>query len=89
MIINHMEEVVRNCLTHILDTDPAYASICRCQTCTDDILAKALNNVKPCYITTKKGEVYAEYSSLEIQSQAEVIAEVIKAIEFVSKHPNH
>ena len=52
-------------------------------------MAKALNNLKPYYITTKKGEVFAEYSSLETQHHAEVITEVIKAIEFISKNKMH
>jgi competence protein ComFB len=55
----------------------------------DDMMAKALNNLKPYYITTKKGEIFAEYSSLETQHQAEVITEVIKAIEFVTKNKKH
>ncbi|WMJ78622.1 MULTISPECIES: late competence development ComFB family protein [unclassified Sedimentibacter] len=89
MVINYTEEIVKNCLTGLLKNDPAYKEICKCEQCIDDITAKALNNLKPNYITTKKGEVYAEYSSLEFQHQAEVIAEVIKAIEFISKHPSH
>ncbi len=89
MIINYMEEIVKNCLNSILKSDPAYADICRCEHCIEDIMAKALNNLKPYYITTKKGEVFAEYSSLVTQQQAEVIAEVIKAIEFISKNPGH
>lgn len=89
MILNYMEEIVKNYLKNILKTDTAYANVCKCEQCIDDIMAKALNNLKPCYITTKKGEVYAEYSSLETQHQAEVIAEVIRAIEYVAVHPNH
>lgn len=84
-----MEEIVGNYLKNILKTDKTYADICTCEHCIDDIMAKALNNLKPYYITTKKGEVFAEYSALETQHQAEVISEVIKAIEFVSKKPNH
>lgn len=89
MVVNYMEEIVRNYLNSVLKTDPSYGNICRCEQCIDDILAKALNNIKPYYITTKKGEIFAEYSSLETQHQAEVITEVIKAIEFVSNHPKH
>lgn len=83
-----MEEIVKNCLNGILYTS-AYDSVCKCEQCIDDIMAKALNNLKSYYITTKRGEVFAEYSSLETQHQAEVIKEVIKAIEFVTHHPNH
>lgn len=89
MVTNYMEEVVKSYIFKILDSDPGYAGICRCEQCIDDIMAKALNNVKPYYITTKKGEVYAEYSSLETQNHAEIITEVVKAIDFVSKHKNH
>jgi competence protein ComFB len=84
-----MEEIVRDYLKNILKTDPMYTDICKCEHCLDDIMAKALNNLKPYYITTKKGEIFAEYSSLETQHHAEVILEVVKAIEFVSKKPNH
>ncbi|MFA9423915.1 MAG: late competence development ComFB family protein [Sedimentibacter sp.] len=89
MVINYMEEIVKNYLDSILDTDPSYSNICRCSHCIDDIMAKSLNNLKPYYITTKKGEVFAEYSVLETQHKTEVITEVIKAIEFVSTHKNH
>ena len=89
MIVNYMEEIVRNYLQNFLKTDETYANTCKCEQCIDDIMAKALNNLKPYYITTKKGEVFAEYSSLETQHHAEVITEVIKAIEFVSKNKMH
>lgn len=89
MVVNYMEEVVKDYLKNILNSDPAYKDICKCELCIEDIMAKALNNLKPYYITTKKGEVFAEYSSMETQNHAEVISEVIKAIEFVSRKPMH
>jgi competence protein ComFB len=89
MVVNYMEEIVENYLNNVLKTDKAYTDTCKCSSCMDDMKAKALNNLKPYYITTKKGEVFAEYSSLEAQHHAEVITEVIKAIEFVSKNKKH
>lgn len=89
MVWNYMEEIVRNCINNILHTNAEYADICKCEQYIDDIMAKALNNLTPYYITTKKGEVFAEYSSLETQHQAEVIKEVIKAMEFVSHDSEH
>ncbi len=88
MILNYMEEIVNDYLQKTLK-NPEYASICKCEHCMDDIKAMTLNNLNPFYITTKRGEVFAEYSSYEIQHQAEIIKEVIQAIEFVSLHPNH
>ncbi len=89
MVINYVELCVKRFLENTLKTDPNYSDICKCEQCIDDILAKALNNIKPFYITSKTGEVYAEYNSLEIQNSAEVIKEVISAIEFVSKNKRH
>lgn len=89
MIVNYMEEIVQSFLDQTLKNDPTYTNICTCEQCIDDIMAKTLNNIKPYYITTKTGEVYAEYSSLATQNHAEVIAEVIRSIEFVSKNKNH
>jgi len=89
MVINYVELCVKRFLENILETDPNYSDICKCEQCIDDILAKALNNIKPFYITSKTGEVYAEYNSLEIQNNAEVIKEVISAIEFVSNNKKH
>jgi len=88
MILNYMEEIVSRYLEKALK-DPRYASICKCDYCKEDIMAMSLNNLTPFYVTTKRGEVYAEYSSYEVQHQAEIIKEVIRAIEFVSVHPNH
>nr|WP_312577420.1 late competence development ComFB family protein [Sedimentibacter sp.] len=89
MVINYVELCVRRFLDNVLKTDPNYSHICKCEQCIDDILAKSLNNIKPFYITSKTGEVYAEYSSLEIQNNTEVIKEVISAIEYVSKNKRH
>lgn len=88
MVWNYMEEIVKNCLNSILYTS-AYDDVCKCEQCVDDIMAKALNSLKPYYITTKRGEVFAEYSSLETQQHAEVIKEVINAIDFVTHNPNY
>lgn len=89
MVINYMEQIVKEYIDNALENEKSYKDICKCAQCIDDIMAKALNNLKPYYITTKKGEVFAEYSSLETQHHAEVISEVIKAIDFVSKKPMH
>lgn len=89
MVINFSEICVKNYLEKVFKNDPNYSNLCKCQQCMDDIMAKALNNIRPYYITSKKGEVYAEYSSLEYQNQAEIIQEVIRAIEFVSKNKSH
>ena len=48
-----------------------------------------MNNLKPLYFTSEKGEVYNKLNELEIQFGADVLRELIKAIEIVSKKPHH
>lgn len=89
MIINYAELCAKKTLETLLKTDPVYSDICKCEHCMDDILAKALNNITPSYITSKTGEVYAEYNSLDTQNNVEVVREIVKAIEFISTHRRH
>lgn len=86
MIKNHMEGVVERLLPDVLK---GYTDICKCDQCIDDIKAIALNGLKPLYIATSKGEVYSKVNELEAQFKTDAIREITKAIEIVSKNPNH
>ena len=89
LIKNYMEELVDQILNKLLEENADYAHICRCEYCIDDIKAKALNNIKPFYVTGKIGEVYGEYFKLENQNNTNLIMEVVKAIECVNSNKNH
>ena len=86
MLKNYMEDVVENLLPDALN---GYDRMCRCSKCINDIKALALNNLKPFYFTSEKGEVYNKLNELEIQFGADVLRELTKAIEIVSKKPHH
>ena len=64
-------------------------NICRCNECIDDIKAKALNNIKPHYVTGKIGEVYSEYNMLDYQNSTTIVMEVAKAIEHINNNRKH
>jgi competence protein ComFB len=86
MLQNYMEVVVDHLLPGLLDK---FGDICKCTKCTDDIKAIALNNLKPCYVVTHKGEVYAKVNELEIQFRTDGYKELVNAIEVVSKNTRH
>lgn len=86
MLSNYMEDMVENLLPNALSE---YDRVCKCSKCINDIKAIALNNLKPLYFTSEKGEVYNKLNELEIQFGADVLRELIKAIEIVSKKPHH
>lgn len=86
MIKNYMEQIVEETLPTIIDN---YTNICKCEKCLDDIRAMALNNLKPLYYVTEEGAVYSKLNELGQQFRTDIISELIKAIEVVSKKPKH
>lgn len=89
LIKNYAEKLVERILENLLENNSEYAHICKCDDCMDDIKAKALNNIKPFYITGKIGEVYGEYFMRECQNNTNIVIEVAKAIEHVNSNKNH
>lgn len=88
MVRNYMEVCVDIIISDLISKG-IYKNICTCDKCLDDIRAKALNNLRPYYVTSKKGEVFTEYSSLECSNHMEIFVEVTKAFEVVSKNTSH
>jgi len=65
------------------------ADACSCDKCKADILAIALNNLRPRYVVTDKGRILAKTAVLDNQINTDILVEVSKAIEIVSKNPRH
>ncbi|QQY80601.1 competence protein ComFB [Keratinibaculum paraultunense] len=63
--------------------------VCKCNKCKLDIAAIALNNLKPKYVVTEKGSLYAKSNILDYQYDVDLIKEVTKAIEIVKEKPRH
>lgn len=85
VIKNYMEEIVLNSVDDVLKD----INMCKCETCRMDIVAKALNNLPPQYIVTKKGEVYSKINNLKTQFEVDVISEITKAAVLVKRNPRH
>lgn len=81
-----MEEVVDFLLPTVLKK---YENICKCEKCIEDIKAIALNNLKPLYVVTERGNIYAKVNELNTQFRADAIKEITGAIEKVCKNPRH
>lgn len=83
---NLMEDEVIHTINKILkDKD----DICTCEKCKLDIAAIALNNLKPKYVVTEKGELFGKAYTLDYQFDADLIREIVKAIEIVGAKPHH
>ena len=85
-IYNVMEQMVNNKLDDLLPK----SDCCKCDKCTDDIRAIALNKLPPKYVSSDTGELYTRVrSSMEQQNTMDINFAVLSAIEFVSTHPHH
>lgn len=86
MIKNSMETFVEIKLPELL---LRYKDICKCEKCIEDIKAIALNNLKPLYSSSDKGNTYIKLNTLNNQFMTDVTKELTKAIEIVSKNQRH
>lgn len=86
-VVNISEFMVSRLLNQIL---PEYPNACTCEKCISDIMAIALNSIKPNYVTSDVGAVYVK-AKLEVDTQelASLTAIVIQAIEKVISNPRH
>ncbi|MBU4176040.1 MAG: late competence development ComFB family protein [Actinobacteria bacterium] len=85
-LVNYMEDVVISYVDKVIIED---AGFCGCPRCRLDVIAMALNDVKPKYVVTPKGFAYARMDNLEAQFQADTIVAVSKALKAVKEHPRH
>lgn len=86
MVVNHMESLVDRLLPSLLQENK---HILGCQKCQDDVKAIALNNLKPFYVVTDKGNLYAKAKEFDPQFQVDAQKEIIQAIDRVTRHPQH
>ena len=63
--------------------------ICTCDKCKLDIAAITLNNLKPKYVVTEKGGLFAKVETLNYQFDVDLIKEVTKAAKIVGDEPQH
>ena len=82
---NYVELVVeRHTQKLLLET-----GACSCKKCKMDIMSIALNSLKPHYIVTETGELYAKTKDFDQQYNVDVTAAVMSAIQKVSEKPRH
>jgi competence protein ComFB len=85
-VSNYIEKMVREELHNIFKSDE---SICRCDNCYQDIITLTLNNLPAMYVSTEIGHIMTMYNLSKDQLQAQVLVEILKAIEKVKKNPRH
>ena len=85
-LVNYTLMWVWEVLDEVLKNKP---DICACEKCRFDIACLAVNRLKPNYVVSKHGGVYARSKMRSQQNRTDVLTEVLKAIEQVSRNPHH
>ena len=83
---NVLEDVVASYVDEVLEQDQDF---CGCHSCRLDVIALSLNSLKPKYVVSPKGYVYAKLDELRAQFQADIVVATTKAIKVVKKNPRH
>ncbi|MGN1415884.1 MAG: late competence development ComFB family protein [Oscillospiraceae bacterium] len=84
-LVNMMEIIARQKLDDMLEN----MDCCKCEKCYLDMLAYALNNLKPMYVNSKEGELFSKVKSMSYQSCVDIDVAVATAINIVASSPRH
>lgn len=88
MVKNYMETFVEEIINEARRNDPNYFA-CTCDECMDSIKAMVLNEIKPFYVTSIKGEVFAQFEVKNVQIKTDVSVKVSKAANLLKARPSH
>lgn len=83
-VVNVMESIVRERLEILLKE----SDCCKCEKCIDDMMAIALNTLKPKYVNSRKGELFSRLDTTKYQNTIDIDVAVTKAINIVSSKPH-
>lgn len=83
---NVMEQLVWDTLNKVLEKTP---DACGCEKCRADMVAFALNKLRPRYAASERGETITKAMALEFQSHLDVLTALTQAVEVISKNPHH
>ena len=83
--VNLVELLVRDKLDSVLEK----FKCCKCQSCKNDIVVIALNNLPVHYFSGNKKEIEEALREFKISNKIDIITEIIKAIILVRKKEKH
>ena len=82
---NYTEEAV----TLYVDRWFQQADVCHCDTCRMDVMAIMLNNLKPKYVVTDTGALYAQLDDFDPQYKIDFMTIMSQASMIVKNSPRH
>jgi len=65
------------------------ADVCQCEICRMDVMAIMLNNLKPKYVVTDTGALYAQLDDFDPQYKIDFMTVMSQAAQIVKNNPRH
>lgn len=85
ILVNAYEDIVSASVKELMQ----YIDMCRCEKCYKDACALVLNQLKPHYVTTKKGTMLSQMPKVTIKNYSELTIIVAKTLQVVKQSPQH
>jgi competence protein ComFB len=85
-IVNIVEKIIWDNIDSVIGQKEG---TCGCDTCKIDIVAYALNKLKPHYAATDKGAAITRAHFIETQFYLDLIIVLTEAVEKVNANPRH
>jgi len=85
LLRNYTEEAVKLYMDKWFEK----SDICHCDICRMDVMAIMLNNLKPKYVVTDKGALFAQLDDFDPQYKIDFITVMNQAVKIVSNGPRH
>ena len=82
---NYTEEAV----TQYMNRWYKEADACQCEVCRLDVMALMMNNLKPKYVVTDKGALYAQLDEFDPQNKIDFMTAMTLAVKIVKDSPRH
>jgi len=82
---NYTEDAVRL----YLDRWFKEADVCHCDSCRLDVMALMLNNLKPKYVVTEIGALWAQMDDFDPQYRTDFMTVMTQAVQVVKAKPRH
>jgi len=65
------------------------ADVCHCDICRMDVAAIMLNSLKPKYVVTDKGALFAQLDDFDPQFKIDLMTSLSQAAQIVKNSPRH
>ena len=87
--MKHLRNYTEEAVKIYMDMWFEQADVCHCDICRMDVMAIMLNNLKPKYVVTDTGALYAQLDDFDPQYKIDFMTIMSQASLVVKKSPRH